>query len=288
MKVFIATLGSKPQVVTAALDLLLKQGEKISKAVLVHTVSQKVEIALSLEILEDELSRDIYGFDGDVDFVPVVDQDGQALKDVVSAQDEKSFFSRIYHVVHNLKQKGYQIHFSIAGGRKTMAIFGMVTAQLLFDEQDKLWHLFSPSNFMEENRYHPREGDQVKLIPIPVVQWSDISPILLDLKASADPFDALETQQKLKLTEKLDRSDRFIKEVLTPEEERVVCQLVVLGIPNEQIADKLLLSTKAVEDHLETASQKAANYWQLEQIDRIGLVTLLNLYYSTKLEGPLV
>jgi hypothetical protein len=56
-----------------------------------------------------------------------------------------------------------QVHLSIAGGRKTMAVFGMTAAQLLFDEHDRLWHLFSGGEFLVSKRLYPQPGDEVRL-----------------------------------------------------------------------------------------------------------------------------
>ena len=41
------------------------------------------------------------------------------------------------------KRAGHLVYLSIASGRKPMTVYGMVAAQLLFDEDDRVWHLLS-------------------------------------------------------------------------------------------------------------------------------------------------
>ncbi|MCD6507287.1 hypothetical protein J7M22_11790 [Candidatus Poribacteria bacterium] len=82
--VFIATLGTEPQVVTIALDLLLKEGISPEKAVVIHTCG----------------------------------------------------------------------------------------AQLLFNENDRLWHLISEGKLIAERRMHPEPDDEVRLIRVPVLRQS--------------------------------------------------------------------------------------------------------------------
>lgn len=49
--ILVATLGTEPQVVTATLDLLLRQQAQISDVVVFHTVAPGTAIAKSLERL---------------------------------------------------------------------------------------------------------------------------------------------------------------------------------------------------------------------------------------------
>ena len=82
----------------------------------------------------------------------------------------------------------------------------MATAQLLFYEGDHLWHLYPGGEFLESKRLHPQPGDQVHLIAIPVILWSQASPVFTDLKEIEDPFDAVERARQLKLGEKVEQA----------------------------------------------------------------------------------
>lgn len=81
------------------------------------------------------------------------------------------------------------IHLCIAGGRKPMAVYGMVTAQLLFDEDDRLWHLLSEGwRPGSERVMHLSPGDRTWLVPVPVLYWSAVSPALTELALRENPL----------------------------------------------------------------------------------------------------
>jgi CRISPR-associated Csx14 family protein len=280
--VFIATLGSEPQVVTAALDLLRRRRVDITRVIVLHTLSEDPRLSGALERLREALPG---APDLDVIFHPIQDQDGVPLEDVTSREGAEAAFRTMYRVVHDQKRRGGQIHLSIAGGRKTMAVFGMVTAQLLFDDRDCLWHLYSGGEFLARKGLHPTVQDEVHLIPIPLIQWSDVAPILMDLKDTADPFLALERQRELQLAEKLEKARIFIRGILSPAEERVVQTLVLSGNTDQEIAEELFLSPRTVEQHLRSAYAKAQDHWEITAVNRSVLITLLNLYYTTQNRG---
>jgi hypothetical protein len=54
--ILLATLGSEAQVVTAAMDLLLRQGERIDEVQVIHTVTVDASIAAAVELLKQEFA----------------------------------------------------------------------------------------------------------------------------------------------------------------------------------------------------------------------------------------
>lgn len=284
MATFIATLGTEPQVVTAALDLLHEKGETIKKVIVLHTTTSSTLIDQAVQTLQT--ASLIYQQKGITwNMNPLTGPDDELLTDVETPSASRSAFRILYATIQKAKKRGQKVHLSIAGGRKTMAVFGMVAAQLLFDQQDQLWHLYSGGEFLDSKRLHPRPGDDVHLIPIPVVQWSKVAPMLLDFADIDDPFKALERQADLRMTERLEDMRAFVKGSLTPAEERVVAILVKQGLSNHDIAAKLHLSPRTVEEHLRSAYSKAADQWDLTNVSRTHLISLLNLYYSTQITG---
>ncbi len=282
----IATLGTEPQVVTATLDLLLARGYPITTIRVVHTVSSDPQIQAALQDLKDVFERAVYPDRFQVHFDPLIDSNtGKPLPDVESPEAAADAFRLLYRLVLRAKRSGYQVHLSIAGGRKTLAVYGMATAQLLFDEGDRLWHLYSAGDFLASRRLHPEEGDQVHLIQIPVVHWSRISPVMMDLGKTEDPFEALERAENLRLAEKIELARSFVLGSLTPAEARVVLRLARDGLSDRQMAEELSVSPRTVEQHLRSAYRKAAAHWDLADVDRTQLTALLNLYFSTQYRG---
>jgi CRISPR-associated protein Csx14 len=83
-----------------------------------------------------------------------------------------------------------------------MAAYGMVVAQLLFDDNDHLWHLHSetwrPGN---QRVMHAKPGDAVSLLPVPVLRWSSVSPVMTELVVREDPWEAIQAQRFLRQEE---------------------------------------------------------------------------------------
>jgi CRISPR-associated Csx14 family protein len=278
----IATLGSEPQVVTAALDLLLQAGEEIDQVIVVHSVEAGELFTQAVKTLERAFSQPRYQGVVTLQLSPISDRSGQMFADLDTPEAVQAVFRILYNHVRLVKKGGRKVHLSIAGGRKTMAVFGMVAAQLLFDEDDHLWHLYSNQEFIDSKQLHPGPEDDVNLVAIPVIHWSTVSPIFLDLSEIDDPLAALERQKSLHLAERLEQGRAFIRGSLTPAEGRVVALLVRQGLSDNQIAEELVISPRTVEQHLRSIYTKAANSWGLEGVNRAQLIALLNLIYLTE------
>lgn len=280
----IATLGSEAQVVTLTLDSLLARGARVTRVVVVHTAPDTEPIAASLARLRAAFAAPPYFPAIEFETVGLAGPAGP-LKDVDSTAGSAAVFTTLYRLVRAEKLAGRPVHLSIAGGRKTMSVFGMAVAQMLFDEDDRLWHLVSQGRLLEEKRLHAEPGDTFSLIEIPVVLWSAVSPVLTDLSQVDDPFAAVERQRALRVQEALEQARSFVLGALSPAERRAVEPLVRHGLSDAELAQRLSLSPKTVEKHLGEAYAKAGVHWGLEKVSRTQLVALLNLYYRLTPEG---
>jgi CRISPR-associated Csx14 family protein len=283
--ILIATLGTEPQVVTATLDLLRDRGENISHLQVIHTQSNApTSIQISINTLQDALRSAGIQFK----FIPLASANGIPLEDVDTPEASAAFFRLLYRLVRQAKEARKRVHLSIAGGRKTMAVFGMVTAQLLFEPDDCLWHLFSAGDFLTSKRLHPGPDDDVHLVAVPVILWSQVSPVISELHRVDDPFVAIERIRSLQLAEQVEAGRSFVFGSLTPAERRVVEMLVREGLSDQELAQQLNLSPRTVEQHLRSAYAKASDHWELEENpDRLQLASLLHLYYATQItENP--
>ncbi|MEW6180385.1 MAG: CRISPR-associated ring nuclease [Chloroflexota bacterium] len=283
--ILIATLGSEPQVVTAGLDLLLADGVGIRHVEVVHTTAPGTPIDDALSRLK-AAAADYTNPSISFSFF-ALEEDGRPFADTESRAAGEAVLRLIYRRIAHAKHEGETVHLLIAGGRKTMSIYGMVAAQMLFDEEDRLWHLYSAGDFLTSKRLHPRRGDAVQLAPIPVVRWGELSPAWLNLRGIADPWAALEAIRRLQLERRREDIHRFLMEKLTPAERQVVEMLVTTGWSDREIAAQLYLSPRTVEQHLRAAYGKAAGHWGMESVNRTQLVALLQLYFADKLgENP--
>lgn len=278
-RVFISTLGSEPQVVTLALYLLRLQGIECSRAVVIHTDDSVPAIGQALRDLRAEFQGRLWQGIA-LELRPIL-AEGWPVRDISTEAEAHAAFRTIFQVVQEEKRAGREVHFSIAGGRKVMSIYGMVVAQLLFDSSDRLYHLLSEGPLLKERRMVPRPEDEVRLVPIPVLRWQEGAYLLGEIMRYEDPLEAVRSRVLARQAEH-ERLDRFVREVLSPAE-RQVCALVAReGLSNSEAAERLGLSPKTVANHLSSIYAKLAEYLQLPPERPPGrgvLIQTLATYY---------
>ncbi len=278
--ILIATLGSEAQVVTAVLDLLLAQGESIAAVQVIHTFAPGSPVVAAVDRLQQAFTDPPYSRRIRLDLVAILDASSRPVADVDSPSSSEWAFRTIYRQILQAKREGRRVHLCIAGGRKTMSLYALAAAQMLCDENDHLWHLFSSGEFLTSKRFHPQPGDQTHLVEIPFIFWSVASPVLSGLSEVEDPFEALSRIRDLQLNEKITHIRSYLLGALTPAEARVVGLLACEGLTDQQIATRLTLSPRTVEQHLHSAYQKAVAHWDIDTVTRAQLVNLVGLYYT--------
>jgi len=159
-----------------------------------------------------------------------------AVRDVETEENAKATFRTIYRVLRQYKEQRAIIHLSIAGGRKSMSVFGMSSAQLLFWPEDKVWHVVSRDEFMNSRAMHDTTGQSL-LVPIPVIRLSAASPVLGTLLTSSDPYDAIAAQENFMHLMDVRRKEGLLAQL--DADERQILVGVAQGLSNEAIGLKL-------------------------------------------------
>jgi CRISPR-associated Csx14 family protein len=192
-EVLVATLGIQPQVVTLAVNLLAEdEGIEVDEVYVVHTAAER-RVGEALERLRAEFP-DGRAYRGRRCLYcprPIFTPDGRPVRDIRTEEDAHSTFHTIYRVVLEQKQAGKRIHLSVAGGRNSMVIYGAAMAQIIFDADDRLWHIVSTTEFERTDLMHRRSPFDAVLAQTPVLRWSMVSPVLTALVREQDPFRAV-------------------------------------------------------------------------------------------------
>jgi len=82
------------------------------------------------------------------------------VADILSEKDAGALLRSLYRTLQAARQTGLTVHLSVTGGRKTMAIYAMVAAQLLFGKRDRAWHMISLARWSEgEKSMHAGPGE---------------------------------------------------------------------------------------------------------------------------------
>jgi len=280
--VLVASLGSEPQVVTLVLDLLQAKGYAISGVIVVHTAGEVVQPALA------ELAREFADPGAPAYRTVLIEDAGWPVDDIVTEADTAALLRTLYQVVLAEKRAGRLVHLGIAGGRKPMAVYGMVVAQLLFDEDDRVWHLLSEGwKPGDERVMHVRPGDRVWLVPVPVLRWTASAATIAALMAQDDPWAAIRWQQELTESEAIRRRGEFLRHWLSPAEREVVELLVREGLDNVGIARRLHKSERTVANQLTKVYAKLHEFlgFPRSPVNRSVLIAELAPYFALKRGG---
>ncbi len=245
--ILIATLGTEPQGVTRALDWLLQQGYPISELVVVHTTGEVIRPAL--ERLNAEFAAGVYP--GVLYRQVVVARPDGPVQDILTEADAGALLQALYRTIRAARQFGQTIHLSITSGRKTMAAYAMVAAQLLFGEDDRVWHLVSTERWTGgEKAMHTGPGEQSLMVNVPVLRWANAPTAAAILEQTEDPWEAIRRQQSFAQNEANRRRREFLEHYLTPAEREVAELLVRKRLNNKQLARRLAKGEQTVANQL--------------------------------------
>ena len=248
---FFATLGLQPQIITRALDRLLEQDTAVLQATLIYTAAYRPHPQWpTLRHFQDYLTQKYDTLTWE--WIPLqLTPETPILRDVQTPAEAEIAFRVIYRQLRALKQDGWRLQTLIAGGRKSMIVYAMVSAQLLFDPEDHLWHLFSH----EEDTTPHVPPTASKLVEIPIFHLGGLMPMVRQLLLNAeDPTLAINLYQEHENVEKVLRLRQFWQEC-EPLDQQLI-QLAFIGYSNSQIGEQVGLSDSAVNNRLSAVADR--------------------------------
>jgi CRISPR-associated protein Csx14 len=276
----LVTMGGQAQVVTFALDWLLRHGETIREVVVLHVSPPPslpvphARVRRALEQLSGEFAGDRYqAAPCRLRLVPIR-HESQRLADITDEADAEAAWQTIYHLLVALKVPSRPLHLCIAGGRRIMGLLTLSAAILLCDHRDCIWHMYTPDEFMARARdgaiLHAAPEDGVRLIRVPVVPWGAYFPGLRDMVRS--PNEVIAGQ-----TARLDAAEQArceaVIERLTPRQ-RDVLRWLAAGYTPQEVADRLHITLATVHSHKAIIFDECRSAWNLPETATLSYHTL--------------
>lgn len=268
-RTLVSTVAGGPQVVTFCLDELLRIGEIVDEVIVVHLSPQADSLTgQGLIKLEAEFSNGLYtGPMGRCSIRlhthPIRAARG-ILADIRDEQDAQTAWSGIYALVGNLKAQGRQLDVCISGGRRMLALLALSAATLHFDHLDRLWHMYTPNEFLNRAAngaiLHARPEDGVRLIEVPMLPWGAYLPRLRTL-AQPLPNGVLAAHGRIMDRQERARCRRVIA-ALTPRQEETLRAFAEGGSPQD-VAEELCVTLKTVDSHKTVILAHCRAAWEL-------------------------
>lgn len=264
--VLVATLGTQPQVVTLAVDLLeADENVAVDEVFVIHTQAAG-PVGAAVTCLRNEFRGKRYrGRHCELKPIPIVRPDKRPVVDIRTSEDAQATFHAIFDTVKACKQQRRTVHLSIAGGRNSMVAYGAATAQILFDADDRLWHIISTAEFENTRALHRVNPEDAHLSPVPVLAWN----ALLSQAISAwteDPFQAFAMQRQI-AEQQEDQDRKAFLQTLTAREREVLVAFVEHGWNSREIAQQMHLTARTVEGYFGKIYEKMYTFYYLRGVE---------------------
>lgn len=235
--VLVTTLGAEAPVVAITTQLLLAQGTRLVAVELLYTVPGDPAIRSALAEVQA-------AFASHPQWPPLI-LTQLAVADVLSPGELDAFGNALFAVLKRWLRQGCAIHLLLAGGRKSMAMIGVTTAQLLFGPEDRLWYLYSDDRLRDSGRHLLRSTDDARLLQIPLPP-----PLTAPVYGHALEAETPAQARALLARQVAELRRRFVEEDLSAAE-RAVARCVVEEVATvAEIAARLGKAPKTVTNQL--------------------------------------
>ncbi|MBW7886061.1 MAG: histidine kinase [Caldilineaceae bacterium] len=265
----VATLGGQPQVITFALDALLRRGETIGEVYVLHLSLDNPRTRQALARLAQEFVDDQYG-DRHCRLrrVPIA-VNGKALEDIRTEAGATATWQVIRDLLAGLKEQNRRLHLCLSGGRRLMAMLAMSAAALLCDHQDHVWHMYTPDALREQAEggaiMHVGPESGMQLIQTPIVPWGEYFPALRTLAQTSVQSAG---EQLRWLTAAGEQQCRQVYERLSLRE-REVLRAFARGLRPQEVADELMIGLSTVNSHKTVILAECRAAWEIGDKTRL-------------------
>lgn len=269
-------MGGQAQVVTFALDALLAKDEAVDVVLVLHFSTSSPRVKRALTQLSHEFAGDRYA-DQPMQYrhLPVSDR-GTALDYVRTESDAEIVWQLARDLLAELKQKGHRLHICIAGGPRMLALTLTSAALLQCDHSDRLWHLYTPRDYIEQARdgriLHATPEVGIQLIRVPMAPLGSYFPVLRQLARSVPALgvglDHVDAARCFEVWRRLTQRQRDVLEALAD------------GQLPQEAADALCISLKTLDTHKTQILAECRVAWGLSEDEH------LTYHFVRKTFGP--
>lgn len=265
---FIATLGLQPQIITRALDKLITLEPDFVQGTIIHTAAYRAHPNWPTFSTFQHYIAETYPSIA-WEWLPIQEQSQEPVRDVNTVASAELAFKVIFKATKELKQQGFQLHGLIAGGRKSIIVYSMISAQMLFDINDKLWHVFSKDENVRDLSLRPHPGNEVvDLVEIPVFHLAGLMPMVRELMLFGDdPTRAIRLYKDQEDIDYIVNLQRFYDSC--EQIDRDILLLRFHDYPNKEIAERvgtvesnIISRLHKVADRLYSDPLVKKRYWQ--------------------------
>lgn len=266
----IVTLGGQPQVLTFALDELLARGEWIDEVAAVHAAPETPAMQQSLAALAGAFAGERYAGQH-CRLRSVTLHDGAAgLEEITDEAAAEATWQTLHGLLGQLKTAGRRLHLVVTGGPRLIGLMAMSAATLLFDHQDRLWHLYTPRVVREAARggaiLHAGPADGVRLIQVPMAPWGAYFPALR-LLATATSTQVLAAQARW-MDEDEQARCQAVEAQLTGRQIEVL-RAFAAGLNPQEVAERLSITLKTVNSHKSAILDECRVAWSTPDGERL-------------------
>jgi CRISPR-associated protein Csx14 len=74
----------------------------------------------------------------------------EVVAEITDERAAEATWQTLHRLIGQLKAEGRRLHLVVTGGPRLIGLLAMSAATLLFDHQDRLWHLYTPRQLRQE------------------------------------------------------------------------------------------------------------------------------------------